>query len=331
MTRISFWLVPCAVAVAAIAVLLASPAKEPISKDAPPEDTPPQIFAVLKNTDDLGMIRPVGGETRHRVVFRNVSGRKARIMQVHTGCGCMDTHLDRTELEPGQTAELEVLLRVPDGIRELNKAVVLRTDDPECPLTTFALHGKVEARLAVQPERVDFGTVPASELPLLREITVRGADGPLRVAARSGLVSVEQVLEGEGLTLHVRLHRTQEGSVEDAILIASEDGEEKTVPVSGTIAPELRFSPDTVVLVEGGVADGKPAEVALLWGKETAPIVSLDVSDGLHVECPVGEKPERLKVSCLQASAGTTEAAVGIRTADGMKYTLPVYILAETL
>lgn len=325
------WLVPCAVAVAAGLVLLINPAREAKIESPGIPDGEPQVLVVLNGSDDMGLLNPDEGEVQHRVTLRNVSGRKARILDVQTGCGCMDAQLSKHDIGPDETTELQVLLRVPNGVSSLHKALVLRTDDPEHPLATVSLHGRVDARLAVRPARIDFAPVPASDLPLVRELSVSGASGPLQVSSRDGVVAVEQVLEGEGVKIRVLLHRAGEGPVQDAILVASETGEQMTIPVAGAITPEVRFSPESVVLVEGGIGDGAPVEVAVHWGRESADIASLHVSDGLHVECPGEGKPDKLMVSRSHLPTETSEAAIGIRTVDGKEYRLPVYIMTGTL
>lgn len=73
---------------------------------------------------------------------RNTGRGRLEIVGLSTSCGCTTATVDKVELEPGETAQLEVTydpLAHGGATGQFMRLVYLRTDDPRFPETTLTI------------------------------------------------------------------------------------------------------------------------------------------------------------------------------------------------
>ncbi len=92
----------------------------------------PQIV-VEPTSQDLG-VRP---QERIELAYtvRNAGDALLIIEKVSTSCGCTEAELDRTEIPPGETAQLLVSLDPieDDLFGDVKRVIYLRSNDPDAP------------------------------------------------------------------------------------------------------------------------------------------------------------------------------------------------------
>jgi len=67
-----------------------------------------QIFSVSEKSFDFGKIKQSGGEVRHSFVFQYNGKNPLKVTGVPTSCACTTAKIDKTVLNPGDSATIAV-------------------------------------------------------------------------------------------------------------------------------------------------------------------------------------------------------------------------------
>ena len=85
------------------------------------------------------MSQDLGERLQERIelayTVRNAGDALLRIEKVSTSCGCTEAELDRTDIPPGETAQLSVSLDPieDDLFGDVRRVIYLRSNDPDAP------------------------------------------------------------------------------------------------------------------------------------------------------------------------------------------------------
>lgn len=86
-----------------VSTIQASPT---VTQTGAQENTP--IFTVSEKSFDFGKIKQSGGEVKHSFVIRYNGKNPLKITGVPTSCACTSAKIDKTVLNPGDTATITV-------------------------------------------------------------------------------------------------------------------------------------------------------------------------------------------------------------------------------
>ncbi|MCX7880642.1 MAG: DUF1573 domain-containing protein [Ignavibacteria bacterium] len=111
----------------------------------------PRIEIVGGDTYDWGTVKPNQDPLRAKVKIKNVGNEVLKILEVKPGCGCTTAPLDKTELQPGEEATLDVTLRIAGFSNEVTKSVRIASNDPDNPNKYLFLKTKIYHPILVQP------------------------------------------------------------------------------------------------------------------------------------------------------------------------------------
>jgi hypothetical protein len=99
-------------------------------------------FACAEPYFDCGGV-PTGKAVEHEYTLENTGRKPLHILQAVPGCGaCLTVNVSKTEIAPGGTAVLRVVLdsaTLEKG--NFTKAVLVKTDDPNLPTVILYIHG----------------------------------------------------------------------------------------------------------------------------------------------------------------------------------------------
>jgi len=95
----------------------------------------------------------------HTFVLSNIGDETLLITDVQVTCGCTTTALEKMELAPGESVDLEVTLDTAGFGDTIAKSVRISSNDPATPLLTLQIIGNLKA-----PQRYH---IPASDLNYL--------------------------------------------------------------------------------------------------------------------------------------------------------------------
>jgi rhodanese-related sulfurtransferase len=95
----------------------------------------------------------------HTFVLSNIGDETLLITDVQVTCGCTTTALEKTELAPGESVDLEVTLDTAGFGVTIAKTIRISSNDPATPLLTLLITGSLKT-----PQRYH---IPASDLNYL--------------------------------------------------------------------------------------------------------------------------------------------------------------------
>ncbi len=94
---------------------------------------------------------------RHRFEVTNTTDCLVRILGKTQSCSYTAANLPRETLKPGESAWLDVEVRVPDGYARLAPAILINTDHPSYPEWRYQIRAEVFPTSRIDPPVVDLG------------------------------------------------------------------------------------------------------------------------------------------------------------------------------
>jgi len=83
--------------------------------------------------------------------FTNQGEQDVTITSVRPSCGCTVAKLGKSQYAPGESGSIEATFKFGDRVGHQTKKIVVRTDDPESPVTTLTLRVDVPKLIEVSP------------------------------------------------------------------------------------------------------------------------------------------------------------------------------------
>ncbi len=118
----------------------------------PISETGPWPKAVLPETEFLFDVMAVGSEQTHKFIVKNEGEAPLKLKIKGTSCTCTVGELAKDEIPAGEEAVVELQWRPHAAEPEFHKTAEVWTNDPQNAVMTFAVKGRVEQMLAIQPE-----------------------------------------------------------------------------------------------------------------------------------------------------------------------------------
>jgi len=94
----------------------------------------------------------------HEFRVTNTTGKAVRILNETHSCTCTSVAFAPKQLAPGESAPLEVKVRVPDGYSERKIHVTLKTDHPKFPSWTYEVQFVSYPEARIVPDRIELGS-----------------------------------------------------------------------------------------------------------------------------------------------------------------------------
>lgn len=293
----------------------------------------------------LGELR-VGQNPMVRLIFRNNGTTVAQPVKLETSCGCLAAGNLPGRLDPGQSAVTDLRLRtlsLPTGPHAWRVRLTYAPDaaKPEnVQEVETRLSTTVRRELEVEPAIMALSMGAGGEADAL--VRVRDLrEKPLKITGFTSTLAGLQVRQAKGepgeQVMKVTVRGDQVGKSEGLVRLGTNDPDYPVleVPVSVHVRPKqaVRVSPERVELrglagttvsrllrVERG--DGKPAEIVMVSGADTAGLVTRHGNG--NAASPAGTVR-------LEAAVGLGEkvAEVEVRLHDGTSARVPVILVGE--
>ncbi len=116
----------------------------------------PKIEIVGGDTYDWGKVKYAESPLQAKVKIKNTGDKLLEITEVKPGCGCTQKNLDKDKLNPGETATLELSLRLNDNPGHVSKTVRISSNDPRNPHKMLMLKCEVFTPLVSKPNTFSF-------------------------------------------------------------------------------------------------------------------------------------------------------------------------------
>ncbi|TAL69305.1 MAG: DUF1573 domain-containing protein [Bacteroidetes bacterium] len=111
----------------------------------------PNLEIVGGDSYNWNMVSPKQSPLKATIELKNAGNQKLMISNVRPSCGCTAVLLDKKELEPGQTANLDVRLNVAAKSGPVVKTVFIESNDPAKPNVNLYLKAEVQVDIEVSP------------------------------------------------------------------------------------------------------------------------------------------------------------------------------------
>lgn len=216
----------------------------------------PDINIIGGDTVDWGRTAP--GRLAREVRIVNLGITTLVIDRVEPSCGCTTAPLDKSELEPGDTATLSVSVNMPGTSGRQTKHIGIYSNDPRHPLVGLTLTAEFVRIVTVSPTQFPLPIGPIVDSTVTTEVELTN-NGHESIALESPVVFEEAGLAitldsltkrslnpGESVTLHARITAKVEGGVYGKIMVgtSSRSMPNVVIPVQaiarkrgGTVAP----------------------------------------------------------------------------------------------
>ena len=129
---------------------------------------------------DFGAILQ-GDTARHRFVFSNTGDAPLNIEKLSSSCGCTAALASAKVLAPGEHGEIQTSFDSTRFRGDISKTVYLYTNDPARPMVQLQLKAIVQEEVTLEPQLVNFGTVPPKRTVTAKVVLLNQGDHNMRL------------------------------------------------------------------------------------------------------------------------------------------------------
>lgn len=192
------------------------------------------LHAALEWKDERVLLEPPAGAREAGAVFTvtNRGAATVRITDVKSGCGCTVAELERTELPPGDSAQLRAVYHV--GVRHGRQSVTISvfTDEGRSEPYALTLDVVIKPGVEIAPRLVywklgDEPTPKSVRITLVEDFRLLGVES-------AGAEFAVELLPGEGAEREVRItprDTLARRQAQIAVRLARGDSEPETIPL----------------------------------------------------------------------------------------------------
>jgi len=204
-------------------------------------------LAVEQGNYNFGTIAQ-GKKVQHNFIIRNSGDAPLQIKKLLAACGCTAVKPSTSVIQPGKSAEIEVIFDSAAFSGKVQKSVTMTTNAGKTPSYTFMMEGIITEELQVTPRQLSLGALtPGVAKQLTVNITNNGNSNVRIVAVNVNSNSLQikpafrkaDVKPGETASIELSVTPRSEAKVLSGYLhIVTSGGQKKeiTVPVYGSIA-----------------------------------------------------------------------------------------------
>jgi uncharacterized membrane protein len=189
-----------------------------------------------------------GKKVQHSFKIRNSGDAPLQIKKIEVSCGCTAAKPSTSVIQPGKSAEIDVVFDSTEFGGKVVKSVTMSTNAGKTPSYTFNLEGTVSEELQVTPRQLSLGSVTPGVAKLVTINVTNNGNSSIRLIAVNVNSNTLQIKSTIGKS---DLKPGETGPVNLSILVRSESKilsgyvhivtssarkKEITVPVYGTLA-----------------------------------------------------------------------------------------------
>ncbi|MFA6571497.1 MAG: DUF1573 domain-containing protein [Bacteroidota bacterium] len=161
----------------------------------------PKLTLVKGNEINWNKVSPKDSPLKAKVVIKNEGNEKLIISNVKPSCGCTHAPLSKNELNPGDTASMDVSMTISPRAGFIEKSITITSNDKEHPIKELKLKAEVYLAMQVDPT----GYFAFGEMKVGQEIT---AMVKIKNAWTQPVVLSDFTIEPSNLTLNVMGKKT---------------------------------------------------------------------------------------------------------------------------
>lgn len=124
----------------------------------------PKIEIIGGDKYDWGKVKLSEGPLKATVKIKNTGNEELIIQNVKPSCGCTTAPLDKDRLKPGETAKLDITLKISHG-GNVTKSIRIASNDPKIPNKNLTITADVVEMLKIEP----YSSISFKELQIGKE------------------------------------------------------------------------------------------------------------------------------------------------------------------
>ena len=141
----------------------------------------PKIEISNNATYDWGRVKASEPMLKTVMVFKNVGTEPLKIYSVSPACGCTTAPLTKTEIAPGDTAQLPISLNISSYTGKVNKTIAVHTNDPEHRSIDISLNAFVVRPLSLFPNILNFANLIVGEQSVAKIVLNNTSDNSIKI------------------------------------------------------------------------------------------------------------------------------------------------------
>lgn len=110
----------------------------------------PKIEIVGGDVYNWGDVRLSEGPLKATIKIKNSGDKELIVQNVKPSCGCTTAPLDKDRLKPGETANVDVTLKISNG-GKISKSIRIASNDPAVPNKMLTITANVIEMLKIEP------------------------------------------------------------------------------------------------------------------------------------------------------------------------------------
>lgn len=111
----------------------------------------PKLEILGGDTYNWGDVKGSTNELKAKVLLKNAGTDKLIIKEVKPTCGCTTAPLDKSELQPGEIATLDITLKITGKSNQLSKTIRIISNDPNAAEKVLWLKCNIIRDLQISP------------------------------------------------------------------------------------------------------------------------------------------------------------------------------------
>jgi hypothetical protein len=247
--------------VGSITVALCSMGQEPAARLSLSCDQP--VFDFGEKTPDQVV--------SHTFVLQNGGTQPVHIANVRTSCGCTTAALKTNTIDPGQSADLAVILTLQGRKGPQRKTIYVESSDPTVGNLRLEVAGQVTTPIAVQPEGLHFGSLArdgdvARDVLLVARTNVTFHVKVVRPSSSGFAAEATTQEEGKAYRITIRSLGPRIGGTSHTLVQVETDLAAMpvvSIPVTAFTVSDIVAAPATLMLVQGATNESRTYSVNL--------------------------------------------------------------------
>jgi hypothetical protein len=201
----------------------------------------PKIEIIGGNAHDWGNVTPKESPLKTKVKIKNVGTEKLVISNVKPSCGCTTAPLDKDQLNPGETATIDVTFNVGHRGGVNSKTIRISSNDPNNSTIVYRLNANVVKAITVTPTYFAFSQMKVGEKSTAR-VTIQNTSKKDVTLTETASTPDDMVLNikgtktlkpGESFELKATLSPTKAGYVNCYVKFKTNVADDPELTVSG--------------------------------------------------------------------------------------------------
>lgn len=238
---------------------------------------------------DFGVIA-TGSEVPKFIEIKNVHNETYQIAEVKTSCSCAKASIDKTILQPGETALISVQMNTRNFRQRKDSNVIILFNAPRFTEVRVPVTAYIRTDVVFTPGLVQFGDVEAgTEGTAVVDIAYAGRSDwdidNIKITNKNLTATLEPVGQRIGGQVNYKLtmklsEGARAGRIRDMITIVTNDRTNPNVPllVDGVVTPDIMIMPPVVNV--GAVSPGQTKiSKIVVRGKKPFQIEDIDCAD----------------------------------------------------